>query len=147
MTLASSPPPRSGDVAARVPRLPTKKTDATASVAQVILTVTVLNLAVSVTDEEVLPDEFSLAQNYPNPFNPSTMIEYSLPRDAHVELTVFNLLGQKVRTLVDANQEAGSKSIAWDGTDAGGNDVASGVYFYAIRAGHFVAVRKLMVLR
>ena len=80
MTLASSSPPRSGDIATRVPRSPTEKVDATASasVAQVILTVTVLNLAVSVTDEEVLPDEFSLAQNYPNPFNPSTVIEYSL---------------------------------------------------------------------
>jgi hypothetical protein len=93
-----------------------------------------------------LPKEFALLQNYPNPFNPSTVIAFSLPTNAHVELTIFNLLGKKVRTLVGADLAAGDHSITWDGLDEAGNSVASGMYLYRLQSGSFVACRKLILM-
>ena len=80
----------------------------------------------------VLPREVGLGANYPNPFNPSTLIPYQLPAPAPVRLEVFNILGQRVATLVDGEQEAGSYRARWDGTDAAGRAAASGVYFYRL---------------
>jgi hypothetical protein len=89
-----------------------------------------------------LPQIYALAQNYPNPFNPLTVIRYQLPIQSKVVLTVYNVLGQKVRTLVDEIQEAGFKSIEWNASE-----VASGVYFYRLQAGTFVNTKKLILLR
>jgi len=94
-----------------------------------------------------LPTEFALRQNAPNPFNPSTSISYDLPRASNVQLEIYNVLGQKVRTLVSGYQEAGSQSIIWDGADNTGSSVASGVYFYRINAGEFNATKKMMMLK
>ena len=80
----------------------------------------------------VLPQGFALGQNYPNPFNPSTIIPYQLAAASQVRLEVFNILGQHMATLVDAEQEAGSYRVRWDGTDAAGGAAASGVYFYRL---------------
>lgn len=77
---------------------------------------------------------FSLAQNYPNPFNPSTVIAYSLPQAADVQVTVFNLLGQKIRTLVNSTQSAGEKHTHWNGLNEIGQQVPGGVYFFKIVA-------------
>jgi len=96
---------------------------------------------------ETLPEVFALQQNYPNPFNPSTTIQYSLPQDAQVTLEVYNLVGQKVITLVDEKQKAGYKVARWDGTDASGARVASGLYFYKLKAGDFLKVRRMLLLR
>jgi hypothetical protein len=85
---------------------------------------------------------YELSPNYPNPFNPSTIIRYQLPRASHVTLTVYDVLGREVTTLVNATEEPGYKSVQWD---AGG--VASGVYFYRLTAGEFVQVRKVSLLR
>ena len=74
------------------------------------------------------PKKFDLAQNYPNPFNPSTQIGYDLPEQANVRLQIFNMLGQKVRTLVDQEQTAGTKTVRWDATDDFGNQVVAGTY-------------------
>ena len=80
----------------------------------------------------VLPREVGLGANYPNPFNPSTLIPYQLPVPAPVRLEVFNVLGQRVTTLVDGEQEAGAYRARWDGTDAAGRAAAAGVYFYRL---------------
>jgi hypothetical protein len=93
------------------------------------------------------PDAFELSQNYPNPFNPETEISYVLPNACRVDLSVYNLLGQKVRTLVGEFQSAGLKNVKWDGKDKSGVSVASGVYFYRIKAGELTASRKMVILR
>lgn len=93
------------------------------------------------------PKEFSLAQNYPNPFNPETTIRYDLPVSAHVVLTVYNILGKEVKTLVDVEQSAGIKTVVWDGKDNLGKDVSSGAYIYQMKSGGFTEVKKLTLLR
>jgi hypothetical protein len=109
------------------------------------------------TTEPVSPVTFSLGQNYPNPFNPSTTIRYGLPQRSHVELTVFNTLGQQVAALVQGEEDAGYHEVRFD---AGG--LSSGVYFYRLQvrapayalpedsksgAGSFVETKKLIVIR
>ena len=79
-----------------------------------------------------LPQGFALGPNYPNPFNPSTMIPYQLPTATHVRLDVFNVLGQHIATLVDAEQPAGFHAAQWDATDTAGQAMAAGVYFYRL---------------
>ena len=98
--------------------------------------------------EEVsaLPERFLLGQNYPNPFNPSTIIPYQLPASTHVRLEVFNLLGQRVATLVDEVQSAGFHTARWDATDAAGRAVASGVYLYRLRSEGASSTRRMVVL-
>jgi hypothetical protein len=98
--------------------------------------------------EDLVPTDFGLKQNAPNPFNPKTSINYSLPKACNVTLTVYNVLGQNVRTLINEFQEAGYKSVIWDGCDNGGNTVASGIYFYHLEAGdQFSATKKMMMLK
>jgi hypothetical protein len=91
---------------------------------------------------ELLPVSYSLAQNYPNPFNPATTIRYGLPQRSMVNLTIFNALGQQVRQLLSQEQAAGYHEVKFDGSG-----VASGVYFYRIRAGSFVETKKFLLLR
>jgi|GEM_PF-2830465 len=95
----------------------------------------------------LLPTKYELYQNLPNPFNPQTLIKYDLPQAANVRLEVFNILGQKVNTLVDRYEAAGPKSALWDGTDAKGAKVASGVYLYKIIAGEYSATKKMMLVK
>jgi flagellar hook assembly protein FlgD len=85
---------------------------------------------------------FKLSQNYPNPFNPTTAIGYQLSAVSDVDLSIYNLLGQKVATLVNECQQAGHHQVEWDASG-----FASGVYYYRIEAGEFVAVRKMVLLR
>ncbi len=94
-----------------------------------------------------IPETYALSQNYPNPFNPQTVIHYNLPVGGHVELSVFNLLGQKVATLVDGHRTAGSYSVVWDGKDDNQKSLASGVYLYRMETDGFVQTRKLLLLR
>ena len=82
-----------------------------------------------------LPEQFHLGQNYPNPFNPTTIIPYQLPVATHVRLEVFNLLGQRVDTLVDEELPAGFHAVRWDGTDAARRPVGTGVYLYRLQVG------------
>jgi hypothetical protein len=95
----------------------------------------------------IVPIAYSLEPNFPNPFNPSTTIQYSLGHSAHVELTVFNPLGQKVTTLFDGDQKIGTYLAVWDGSNERGEKCASGVYFYRMRTEEFYAVRKLVFLK
>jgi len=97
--------------------------------------------------EATVPEKFSLEQNYPNPFNPETEIRFQLPEARDVQLTICNLKGQKIRTLVNAMKETGFHSVSWNGKDSAGNVVASGVYIYRMKAGEFVDAKKLTLLR
>ncbi|NOZ73944.1 MAG: T9SS type A sorting domain-containing protein, partial [FCB group bacterium] len=94
-----------------------------------------------------VPDQYALLQNYPNPFNPVTTIKYNLPENSLVTLVVYNLLGREVIKLVNENQTAGYKTIRWDGRDTYGRNVSTGMYFYAIRAGEYSAIRKMVLLK
>jgi hypothetical protein len=99
------------------------------------------------TSEEEVSKSFAVSQNYPNPFNPQTVIKYDLPEPEHVRIVIYNILGQKVRALVDEDQEAGEKSVNWDGKDDLGKEVATGIYFYHIKAGDFSMVKKMVLLK
>ncbi len=94
-----------------------------------------------------LPHTFELFQNYPNPFNSSTVISYSLRTNSFVNLKIYNLLGQLVKTLVSENQTIGNHKITWDGKDGSGNDVSSGVYFYQLKAKDFTSSRKMVLIK
>jgi hypothetical protein len=93
------------------------------------------------------PKDFELKQNYPNPFNPTTVIEYALPQASEVKIRIYNILGQRVRNLVEEYQAAGYKQVPWDGKDDNGKDVGSGIYFYRLEAKNFVKCRKMMLLK
>ena len=93
-----------------------------------------------------LPTDFALGQNYPNPFNPSTIIPYQLPTSAHVRLEVFNLLGQRLATLVDAERSAGVHTAQWDATDAAGRAVGAGVYIYRLSVGEQTESRRMVLV-
>jgi hypothetical protein len=99
-------------------------------------------LLTGISTAEQLPQGYSLAQNYPNPFNPTTAIQFTLPKAAQVRLTVYNVLGQEVATLVNGNLTAGIHSVNFDGSR-----LASGVYLYKIAAGDFVSTRKMVLLK
>lgn len=90
---------------------------------------------------------YTLTQNYPNPFNPGTVIRYSVPANSSVRLTVYDITGRRVRTLIAENKAAGKYAVEWDGTNDAGRLVSSGLYFYRLSAGDFVKTRKMMLLR
>jgi hypothetical protein len=94
-----------------------------------------------------LPEEYYLSQNYPNPFNPTTVIGYRLPAAGNVKLSIYNLFGQKIKTLIDSFQNTGEHSIVWDGTDDGNNPVSSGIYFYRLETNGMNLQRKMMLIR
>jgi hypothetical protein len=98
-------------------------------------------------DNTPLPVSFDLAQNYPNPFNPSTMIRFSLDRPGAARLDIFNLLGRKVRTLVDAEYPAGEHTVTWDGADDNGRKVSSGMYLYRLTAAGQSLSRKMTLVK
>ena len=95
---------------------------------------------------KVRPTTFQLSQNYPNPFNPLTVIRYQIPEDGKVVLGIYNLLGQPIKTLVEKEQEAGPYQVEWDGKDGEGSRVGSGIYFYRLKTGDFVRVKKMVFL-
>lgn len=96
---------------------------------------------------QTTPTEFALLQNYPNPFNPETTIKYNLSEGTNVNLRIYNIVGQVVKTLVAERQSAGRYQVRWDGTDDRGSAVSSGIYFYQIAAGKFRDVKRLMLLK
>ena len=102
---------------------------------------------VVIRDLRNLPTDYALSQNAPNPFNPSTSISYQLPVAGRVKLAVYNVLGQEIQTLLDADVEAGRYDVMWDGRDNGGRSLASGIYLYRIQAGNFSDIRRMMLLK
>jgi len=96
---------------------------------------------------EILPSAFSLEQNYPNPFNPSTVISYTLPKQSRVQIKVYDVIGNEVRSLVDEEKSAGKYNLLWDSKNNSGVKVSSGVYFYKITADNFVETKKMVLLK
>ena len=101
-----------------------------------------LKTSVTKSESSTAPKKFGLHQNYPNPFNPTTVIGYQLPAVSQVELAIFNLLGQKVATLVSENQNAGIYNVEWDAAE-----FSSGVYIYQIKTSTFVDRKKMILMR
>ena len=101
----------------------------------------------SLTNPGELPQAYALRQNYPNPFNPTTTIAYDIPEASHVRISIYNLLGQEVRTLVNSHHEAAYHKVQWNGLTNAGAPVASGMYIYRIEAGEFSAIRKLVIMK
>ncbi len=95
---------------------------------------------------ETIPS-FQLFQNYPNPFNPETAFRYNLPSTSNVQLSIYSILGHKIRTLIRTRQSSGDHQIKWDGRDDSGVQVSSGVYLFKLQAGSAVAVRKMLLIR
>jgi len=100
-----------------------------------------------------IPDNFHLTQNFPNPFNSSTTVVYSIPKATNVELSMYDICGRSIRSLVRGKASAGTYSVRWDGKDNSGKEVGSGVYLYRLRAGQgkgqgdFVRARKMVLVR
>jgi len=100
------------------------------------------SVLVSVDENENIPAEFSLEQNYPNPFNPTTTIKFSLPENEFVTLKVFDVMGNEITVLVNEEKTAGSHSIKFNAVD-----IASGIYFYQLKAGKHSDTKKLVILK
>lgn len=109
--------------------------------------IVVTQLTTSVEDNEKVPTEFSLLQNYPNPFNPQTQISYKLSAGGFISLSIYDLLGREIKTLVSKDQPAGSYTVSWNGKNEFGNAVPSGVYMYSLKAGNFHESKKMILMK
>ena len=108
-----------------------------------------VSVPTDINDElpQELPNSYSISQNYPNPFNLSTTIRYTLPTRSRVNISIYNVMGRKVNTIVDGTKSAGSYTAYWDGTDKAGKVVSSGVYFYRLHAEDFVESKRMMLIK
>jgi endo-1,4-beta-xylanase len=100
-----------------------------------------------IAENKIIPKKFELFQNYPNPFNPTTIIKYNLPQASNVQINIYNVLGVKVKTLVNQFQNAGSYQINWNGSDDQNNSVASGIYVYRLESGDIKMLKKMILIR
>ena len=107
----------------------------------------VLNNTLLSADSEIIPVVFALHQNYPNPFNPVTSLRYDLPEDGLVNITIYDMMGRIVKTLVNGSQTAGYKSIRWNATNDRNEPVSAGLYIYTIQAGEFRKTKKMVLLK
>jgi len=103
--------------------------------------------ALSAYLEGLIPDEFALHQNYPNPFNPITTLRYDLPETDLVNITIYDMLGREVKTLINQTQDAGYRSVIWDATNDYGKPVSAGIYLYQIQAGEYISTKKMVLLK
>jgi len=102
---------------------------------------------VSAVTESFAPEQFSLHQNYPNPFNPVTTLRYDLPENSLVNITIYDMMGRKVKTLLNQTQDAGYKSLIWDATNDYGKPLSAGIYLYQIQAGEYISTKKMVLLK
>ena len=100
-----------------------------------------------IDSQQLLPDKFTLDQNYPNPFNPITTLSYELPENGLVNITIYDMVGRQVKTLVNQRQDAGYKSLIWDATNDYGKPVSAGIYLYQIQAGEYMQTKKMVLLK
>jgi len=105
------------------------------------------DVSLSNSQESYVPEKFALHDNFPNPFNPSTVINYDLAVDGYVDLSIYNVIGKKVKTIVNQNETAGRKVTAWYGTDDAGNSLGAGMYFYRLTAGGKVFTKKMILMK
>ena len=103
--------------------------------------------ALSTIENRLLPERFSLHQNYPNPFNPFTRLRYDLPEQAYVNITIYDMMGRQVKTLVSQRQDAGYKSVIWNAANDYGKPVSAGIYLYQIQAGEYISTKKMVLLK
>ena len=96
---------------------------------------------------DLIPGQYSLHQNYPNPFNPETTLRYDLPENSLVNITIYDMLGREVKTLINHTQDAGYRSVIWDATNNYGKPVSAGVYLYQIQAGEYISTKKMVLLK
>ena len=112
------------------------------------LTVQKVGTTTSVSsDNSNIPKVFDLSNNYPNPFNPSTKIQFAVPHEQNISLVIYNILGQRIRTLVQGVHTAGQYTVIWDGKDETGHTVESGVYIYRLETGSIALVKKMLMLK
>jgi len=104
-------------------------------------------LMLSNDHNQLIPESYQLFQNYPNPFNPNTRIMYNLPEEQFVKITIYNMLGHKVKTLVNKSQKAGLKTINWNGSDDYNKKLPSGLYLYSLQSGSFRQTKKMLILK
>ena len=102
---------------------------------------------VSNVENNQLPIAFNLYNNFPNPFNPVTALRYDLPEDALVNITIYDMMGRLVNTLVSSQQTSGYKSINWNATNDAGSSVSAGIYLYKVQAGEFRQTKKMVLLK
>ena len=95
----------------------------------------------------IKPNSYLVYQNYPNPFNPITTIRYDLPEDAEIIISVYDIIGREIKTLIKTNQSSGFRSISWDGTNDNGIQVSTGMYFYTLQTEAKSAMRKMLFLK
>ncbi len=100
-----------------------------------------------ISSDITTPETFRLQQNYPNPFNPTTTLQYNLPNDGFVNITIYDMLGNVINNLVHDNQNSGYKSVQWDATNNQGQQVSAGVYLYSIETGDFRQTKKMILLK
>ena len=105
----------------------------------------VFNTAEAILND--IPEKFSLSQNYPNPFNPVTRMDYTLPKRSRVVISIYNVLGQEVKTIINREQEYGYHSITWDGIDNRGKQMSSGVYFARMNSNSFSQTKKMLLVK
>lgn len=98
-------------------------------------------------EPQIITPSFQLIGNYPNPFNPETTISFEINEERNTTLNIYNLKGQKVKTLINRELKAGSHSIGWNGTDTNGNSVASGVYLYKLQSGKYTSTKKMILMK
>ena len=144
VVMAGTTPLTSGSVATIMVRLKNRESRLSFST-ESMLNETVQ--PVGAVEIAAVPTVFALSQNYPNPFNPSTTIKYQIANDANVNLVIYNLQGQSIRTLVAKEQKAGYYSVVWDGRTEAGQTVSSGLYLYRVQAGSFVATHKMLMIK
>jgi hypothetical protein len=96
---------------------------------------------------EILPRNFVVYPAFPNPFNPVITLRYELPENGHVNITIYDMLGRQVKTLINQTQDAGYKSLIWDATNDYGKPVSAGIYLYQIQAGEYISTKKMVLLK
>ena len=110
-------------------------------------TVTISYSEMGTDNEELLPIQYALYQNYPNPFNPTTTLRYDLPETGHLTITIYDMLGRHIKTLINQTQDAGYRSVIWDATNDYGKPVSAGIYLYQIQAGEYMQTKKMVLLK
>ena len=98
-------------------------------------------------ESDLIPGQYSLHQNYPNPFNPETTLRYDLPENSLVNITIYDMLGREVKTLINQTQDAGYRSVIWNATNDYGKPVSAGIYLYQIQAGEYISTKKMVLLK
>ena len=101
----------------------------------------------SLNNNIVMPNQYMVYQNYPNPFNPVTTLRYDLPENGHVNITIYDMLGRKVKTLINQTQDAGYRSVIWNATNDYDKPVSAGIYLYQIQTDEYMQTRKMVLLK